>query len=212
MGQLDKAQVEERRQRLLQARADCIQRMSPKARERFERGIAPAIPDEPDPAVVGPSIHAELPADNEELLNLTTSALLCIGYTAMNCGDRTNAVRAFGQIIRVVQLRQQSGGDLEEQQTRMGGFPVGPPEMPSLTDEQKTYLEEIKKLSPADRMLLREGYTARIRISELEAQAKREGRMSDLLREQPTKEEPKREESSMTVPVITKDEDGRERE
>jgi len=184
MGQLDKAQVEERRQRLLQARADCIQRMSPKARERFERGIAPAIPDEPDPAVVGPSIHAELPAENEELLNEATNALLCIGYTAMNCGDLSNAGRAFAQIIRVVQRRRRTGNDFEEQRAGMGDSPLGPPESPPLTDEEKKHLEHLMKLSPDDRMLLREAYTRMIRLSEREARTTKRT-MSDLLHEQP---------------------------
>ncbi len=109
--------------------------------------------------------------------------LECIYREARRRGDLTNAVRVVHELRQIAQL-EPDDGDLEEQRTWVGALPRGA----LLTDEDRKYLEEIKNISPANRMLMCEGFRAVTRISELQARTQRKS-MSDLLHEQPKNEE-----------------------
>jgi len=177
-----------RRQRLLKNRADCELRMSDKAHELFQRGRGPAVRNGDCPAVVSPGSPVNLQVENVRTrrLNEARHKARHLFRWAMNFGDPTNANRALREFIRIEQIELKGRGDLEEQAAWMNALPPGVipfperPGGPPLTDEYNEY----SKLSAADRMLMREGYAALIRTSELKAQVSRERMMSDPLREQ----------------------------
>jgi hypothetical protein len=162
--------MERQRQQLLDQKAACLQHMSPRAREYFERGIRPAARNEhysaTDPAgQPGFEANNMTAQSTKEILRKTRKVF----DMAIARRDLTNANRALQNFIRIQQLERSAGDDMEGQILYPPGvtpFPGAPGGRP-LTEAEKNFQKEFTKLSPADRMDYREGLTAADRYVEL---------------------------------------------
>jgi hypothetical protein len=166
----DKTQTERRRQQLLDQKAACLQHMSPRAREYFERGIRPAARNghysATDPAgQPGFEANNMTAQSTKEILRKTRKVF----DMAIARRDLTNANRALQNFIRIQQLERSAGDDMEGQVLYPPGvtpFPGAPGGRPQ-TEEEKNFQRELTSLSIANRMAIYEGFTATQRYLEL---------------------------------------------
>jgi len=164
----DKARAERRRQ-LLDIKAACLQHMSPKGREYYEREIGPAARNGnslPDPACQ-PESKAE-GVRGQRVDEIWRKTRQVFDKAIARC-DLTSANRALHNFTRILQIERSAGNGMEEQVTYPPGvrpLPGAPGGRPH-TEKEKKFLEKFKRLSAADRMAWRDGFTACERYVEL---------------------------------------------
>src|ERR671930_74306 len=156
----DKATIERRRQHLLDIKTACLQHMSPKARELFDREIGPAARKGNCLAAVDPACQPEFEVERltAQRVNEIWRKTQQVFHMAIARCDLTNANRALQNFTRIKQLERNAANDMEEQRhlnrtpcppgiKPLPGTPGGRP----LTEEENKFRKEFAGLSPADR-------------------------------------------------------------